>query len=362
MVAPVQGPFTYLPADSPIRYKRYVTSRQKPPFDLVLPFEKIDVYGGVSGNYPTLGCRLFVDPSLLAGEEATRATNQAYAKLLDKLGDRASLGVNLVEYGQATQMIAKRATQLYRFTRKVVRFDIPGAAKELGMKKPPRGAVKHTRGGTKNAGNLWLEYHFGWDPLIKDIFAATERLTTPRTSLGYYGSASQSVDRVYANLHETYVDPNGAGTIIRNLDRFHKGKVRVRTGGFVRVSNPNLNLLTDLGLTNPAVLAWEVIPFSFVVDWFVNVSQVLNSYTDMLGLSWSKPFTSTKFSGKYLEQWSVDDTITSYSDAYAVTGEGSMYNRTTGLATPKLQTTFKVPGVTRAATAISLLLQFLPKK
>lgn len=60
------------------------------------------------------------------------------------------------------------------------------------------------------------------------------------------------------------------------------------TSGFtilarVEVADPNARLASQLGFVNPAVVAWELVPFSFVVDWFVNVGDVLSSYTDFLG-------------------------------------------------------------------------------
>jgi hypothetical protein len=35
--------------------------------------------------------------------------------------------------------------------------------------------------------------------------------------------------------------------------------------------------LDELGFTDPFTLAWELLPLSFVVDWIVNVGQVLQS-------------------------------------------------------------------------------------
>jgi hypothetical protein len=51
----------------------------------------------------------------------------------------------------------------------------------------------------------------------------------------------------------------------------------------VKLSNPNLALASALGLANPVAIAWELIPFSFVVDRFVDVGSYLNSYSETFG-------------------------------------------------------------------------------
>ncbi len=60
----------------------------------------------------------------------------------------------------------------------------------------------------------------------------------------------------------------------------------------VTISNPNLYLANNLGLANPAIVVWELIPFSFVVDWFVTVGQFLENGSAWLGLTVTKPYTT----------------------------------------------------------------------
>ena len=52
-----------------------------------------------------------------------------------------------------------------------------------------------------------------------------------------------------------------------------------------RTVNPVLAAMQKLGVANPASLAWELLPYSFVVDWFLPIGQYLNSWTADLGLS-----------------------------------------------------------------------------
>jgi len=50
------------------------------------------------------------------------------------------------------------------------------------------------------------------------------------------------------------------------------------------VDDTRLANLDDWGITNPALLAWELVPYSFVVDWFYPVGDWLSQVGYSLGL------------------------------------------------------------------------------
>jgi hypothetical protein len=41
-------------------------------------------------------------------------------------------------------------------------------------------------------------------------------------------------------------------------------------------------MMSRFGVTGPASFAWEVIPFSFVVDWFLDLRSITNSLDNLL--------------------------------------------------------------------------------
>jgi hypothetical protein len=49
---------------------------------------------------------------------------------------------------------------------------------------------------------------------------------------------------------------------------------------------------TSLGLTNPALVAWELVPFSFVVDWALPIGDWLSSLDAMLGYDSNNTWSS----------------------------------------------------------------------
>lgn len=60
------------------------------------------------------------------------------------------------------------------------------------------------------------------------------------------------------------------------------GEILVGAVAKARFDQPGLRLLDQVKF-NPVVTAWELIPFSFVLDWFANVGDVLSIHTSQLG-------------------------------------------------------------------------------
>jgi hypothetical protein len=187
----------------------------------------------------------------------------------------ASMGVNLAERRQAMDMMSRRILQLYQVAKAIRRGHLDTAWEFLGLPtSDPR--VKGWRRKSRSFGSTWLEYHFGWEPLVKDVYTACEILSRE------FSNKPTAVASLSSDSWSVPADTNG---VSKSYDR----RTVTRMSALVRVSNPNLALASQMGVTNPAVLAWEVVPFSFVVDWFVNVGDFLQSFTDFAGFSIENP-------------------------------------------------------------------------
>jgi len=51
-----------------------------------------------------------------------------------------------------------------------------------------------------------------------------------------------------------------------------------------RLASPLRSFAAQTGFTNPINLAWEILPFSFVVDWFLPIGPYLEAFTAFDGL------------------------------------------------------------------------------
>ncbi|DAD52538.1 maturation protein [ssRNA phage SRR6254351_1] len=132
---------------------------------------------------------------------------------------------------------------------------------------------------------VWLAYQFGWLPLLSDIYSAIELATD-----GLRGSTSFTASAAFPVL-PLGRPPVRSGTILVGMAwdsrREIKGELRYR------VSNPDVFSLTQLGLTNPLSLSWELLPLSFVVDWFVPVGRFLDSLQRPIGLTFDHGYKTS---------------------------------------------------------------------
>jgi len=143
----------------------------------------------------------------------------------------------------------------------------------------------------------YLNYKFGWENLISDLGALGSLLDDVWKRIEYfrrtYGrpqrmgfSRTIKVNRVPLSTFSAYPIYDGSPpfqTKLSVLDwkcRFRATAVITQTlsdlyelGGFMRV------MLGTLGLDNPVKSVWKIIPFSFLVDWFANISGLLDTLT-----------------------------------------------------------------------------------
>ena len=73
------------------------------------------------------------------------------------------------------------------------------------------------------------------------------------------------------------------------------GSVRVHTGAMVRITNPNAWLAERAGSLNIMAVAWDLVPWSFVINMFANTGQLVNSITDFAGLSFQNSSVTTTY-------------------------------------------------------------------
>lgn len=179
-------------------------------------------------------------------------------------------------------MLDKRFTQLISVVRDLRRGRYERAYKQLFGKKPKR-KLKGPRTKDRAAG-LWLEWTYGWSPLTSDIYNAVNDLVkTPRPLIlrcrGRKGRRSDAI----VNVSTAFGGIDLIPLLSYNIDvKRHVGLTYV---SYYRVDNAKFASASAAGLTNPAALVWELIPFSFVFDWFVNVGDVLNDITIANGLT-----------------------------------------------------------------------------
>lgn len=283
------------------------------------------------------------------------AINSAREELIKQLNEAAMIAVNIAERQQSINMMANRVMQIYRFTSKLRRGDVRGAAAELRVdptriRSRPKGNGRWRR--SKDYSNAWLEFHFGWEPLVKDIGACIDLLSQPIPGdvLTVKGWGQPIQERWYYKMNSDFEEYQ-----IREL----KGWVIGKAGAEVYVTDPNAYLANRLGLVNPLSVVWELVPYSFVVDWFANVGQFIGQLGELYGLTvlnpwygWTMVIGSSRFEYHY--------TYANRLHGSEVTQTALYSRRILGIPSVKLGIRrARRLSVVRAATAISLLAQKL---
>jgi hypothetical protein len=159
--------------------------------------------------------------------------------------------------------------------------NIPGAVKSLWRTRRPRyNGSKLPKVGQNLASN-WLALQYGWKPLLQDVkesMAALARLNVGSPFV-HRATGSATVDLLKESDIKFRLDSNQlAGKTYFYQTTRAKYTLRYKVDDNLKA------FLAQTGFTNPLNLGWEVLPFSFVVDWFVPLGPFLETLSAWDGL------------------------------------------------------------------------------
>lgn len=228
--------------------------------------------------------------------------NKALLNLYGSLEKRKKVngGVMLAELRESMGLLGKACTQILLIVHAVKRGDIKKAIKlisEYGGGRVPtkilsreqlnrqrRRSGKEPVRKSEYASSTWLELQFGWLPILNDIYALIDyisALDTPNNKgpwLSFHGYSSgaysDSADVSDLNWFCTYY----------NTTPVIESQNRVSLTASFALESPFKDVINQIGLLNPASIAWETVPFSFVLDWFLPVGDWISSFTAYSGL------------------------------------------------------------------------------
>lgn len=188
-----------------------------------------------------------------ASEDAI-ANSMEYGNLL--------LGVSALEAQDTVVMVRTVFIRLFNAI-----FDLYKAAKKLNI--PATYDV---------LADLWLEYRYGWRPLIGEVTAMYDLLTAEKLS----GVKSAYGGRLTLSDETTSTDINiinDQGYTLTYRVSLDLEAVSSKVGFcYLNVANSrNDDIWAQLGLDADSILstAWDLVPFSFIVDMFLNISGLL---------------------------------------------------------------------------------------
>lgn len=241
------------------------------------------------------------------------ATKTAMNRCLVKARDlKTSVPIFLAEGRKTVQMIAEAAKKLAEAYRQFRRGNFRRVAELLGI-PTPRG----------NANN-WLQYQYGWSPLIKDLTGLAE-LAAQQIELG----GRKPRFKVFTKVQETGTayktggnNNDGFGGFGGYTESFTSNTAPEFIGRawlFLEVEYSDAALASQLGFGgffDIASVAWELVPFSFVFDWFVNVGETLEAMSALKGLKVLDGGCSLEQRSK-TRKWTTRQYYSNYSIQYS---------------------------------------------
>lgn len=204
-------------------------------------------------------------PALSEVNVISRAVTGAWAKT--NLADIEGLVV-LAEGQKTVQSLCDLAKRAIRIGVALRRADATGLWKQLSPKE---------------LADRWMEARYAIRPLVYDIYGFVEALNskkrnnkprrvTFRKRESETASATQSgiVTATYSNYW-----------IVKSVKT---STITVQANAGVLAFVKEISEATIWGLNRPFDAVWELVPFSFVVDWFFNVGKVIASWAPAYGL------------------------------------------------------------------------------
>jgi hypothetical protein len=201
-------------------------------------------------------------------------------KALQKLlNQQINLGVALGERAETFELIASTAKRIYRGFTAAKRMDPEGVLK--GLIIPPRGKFTRSKFKWKDPADIWLEAQYGWKPLLQDVHGAITAIDNrnkagpPRVDV-----KAKSYEKSYNHVkHGKYSTGRPSFQVVEQQDLLVGCTVHLT----YEEDNPYLITAAQLGLVNPAEVVWELVPWSFAVDWFIPVGPWIQSTTAAIG-------------------------------------------------------------------------------
>lgn len=220
-----------------------------------------DMYGGVAW----LG---------FSSSDRSYLRNRALKGVLGKYKQHDfNLAVFLGELPESVSMIAEPVIATLRSYRLARRGKFSKAKRVLEDYLGRRVRIDH------KSASSWLALRYGWLPMISDAFAACEAYQALVTSEPVKYLRVRSKAKMAAGLSPAYY--------VKWASFRNELSCSVILKTAHRQSAP-----ASLGLLNPAVLAWELLPLSFVVDWAADVGSYLELITTLPSNDGSKYITT----------------------------------------------------------------------
>lgn len=248
-------------------------------------------------------------------------------KLLQKIKDqKINLAQMYAERAQTAQLVTQAATRIASSFQMLRKGNLVGAVNRLtGGPVPGRvqRQFQRTSGNPFNqVASTWLELQYGWKPLLSDVYNSAEVCAKANLEPKLLDVASASGSRDPGGVVTQDVDSDLGNNAHRKTIDYATVSATQRVR--FEVTNSAARSMSQLGVSNPLALAWEVLPYSFVVDWFFPIGSFLSSIDATSGCSLVSSIRNTKWKHRLEYSWAAKSTQTTSGYNYQGSANGSI--------------------------------------
>lgn len=191
----------------------------------------------------------------------TSLSSSLLTKLYDKVkNQKVNLGQALAERAQTAGLLADAAIRAAKALKALRAGNLSSAAKTLFP------------GGGKQMANDWLVYQYGIKPLISDIKGAAELLATPN-ELQYDVIVKKKLIHPRLKVDEE----SNSASFPHVTTCYSEGYTEVTYKVRLKVTSAGARVFNEVGLANLPAIGWELLPYSFIIDWLLPIGNYLNN-------------------------------------------------------------------------------------
>jgi len=286
------------------------------------------------------------------GTELNEATSECSARFFNKIREaqRAISGPTFIgELRDTLRLLKRPASSLRDYT--------------ISWAKATRKRTNSLKGKSLNKAlsDSYLEYQFGVKPLLNDTRAACDALVRlyedVRTTRVTAVATKRFVTSVYMG-EGAYIFTNIVGdrTFNRTALVTIRAGVKAQANSTARSSIDRVLEVTGFNWSEFVPTVWEILPWSFVIDYFSNVGSVLTAVTtDLSQLSWYSRGTKYSKVVTWYPRKLAENTLTERIPEQAAGGwTTSVINVTRGknITYPSLQ--LQIPGIGQVTNLTAL--------
>lgn len=259
----------------------------------------IGSWGGSAGQLGPLGPEWWFGASGFSVQSYDQnAYNRCITEALLNIADRK---VNLSEtFGELATSRAVRPSALLDYLGQAVtkvasawkslrNGNVRLAIRHLGLRvdsRRVRRIIRNFFGGSgdisRRVATAWLQLQYAWKPILADIFGTVETL-------------QESLPKLTFTVRRRIVAepaPRPAPLGYSVWDYQVEGKVFVETKLFGKIRDSDIAELQRWTSVDPRSVAWELMPYSFVIDWLLPIGNFLQAASSTLGTEFVSGYTT----------------------------------------------------------------------